>query len=92
MYIYLFKKKSFQHVLSDDVHPMASAYHTTETVGVKDWKASPFSVMTLFIGPYFISSSVSGKSFPHGTADTMMLIYSAHITCGRLNNVIVFLF
>lgn len=61
---------------------------SVKRVRVKDWcKASPLSVMTLlFIGPYFISSSVSGKSFPHGTIDTMMFIYSVHITCGQLND------
>lgn len=40
----------------------------------------------LFIGLYFISSTVSGKSFPHGTTGTMMFIYSVHITCGQLND------
>lgn len=61
---------------------------SVKRVRVNDWcKASPLSVMTLlFIGPYFISSSVSGKSFPHGTTDTMMFIYSVHITCGQLND------
>lgn len=40
----------------------------------------------LFIGPYFISSSVSGKSFPHGTTDTVLFIYSVQITRGQLND------
>lgn len=61
---------------------------SVKRVRVKDrCKTSPLSVMTLlFIGPYFISSSVSGKSFPHGTVDTMIFIYSVHITCGQLSD------
>lgn len=38
----------------------------------------------LFIGRYFISSSVSGKSFPLETVDTVIFIYSVHVTRGRL--------
>lgn len=70
--------------LCNAIEPVISV----KRVRVKDWcKASPLSVMTLlFIGPYFISSSVSGKSFPHGTIDTMMFICSVHITCGQLND------
>lgn len=37
----------------------------------------------LFIGRYFISCSVSGKSFSPETVDTMIFIYSVHVTRGR---------
>lgn len=36
----------------------------------------------LFIGRYFISSSVPGKSFPPETLDTMIFIYSVHVVRG----------
>lgn len=81
-------------LLCDGVHSWFYVFHATELlisvkrVIVKDWcKTSPFSVMTLlFIGPYFISSSVSGKSFPHGTVDTIIFIYSVYITHGQLSD------
>lgn len=81
-------------LLCDGVHFWFYVFHATELlisvkrVIVKDWcKTSPFSVMTLlFIGPYFISSSVSGKSFPLGTVDTIIFIYSVHITHGQLSD------
>lgn len=36
----------------------------------------------LFIGRYFISSSVPGKSFPPETVDTLIFIYSVHVARG----------